>query len=419
MFLALRTRLTFQDPWKESSGNSSEEKKPSLNKKGFTAFNSFFGAKKEGHQKPSGPHNGRPSGGPLFSLFSVQSILFGLAVLLFLGAQLFFRVNPGQQAVVLRFGSPHRLLGAGFHIRLPWPFENVLVRSVTQVNRISSEALYRGYAQRTQTMDVMLTGDENLVEAQFTVLWVISDLRKYLFNARNPTETLRSLSESVVRDIVAQTPIARILAEGRSTINEKAHHDLQTLADDYGLGIRIQEVMMGRIDPPQQVIDAYRDVQRARADQERVTNEAEGWAHSYIYNARAEANGIVQQARGERARMEGEAKSQTAPFLAALEAYKRNPQVVHDQLKIAAAQRMLSASQKVILGHKQQKPVFILPAAPTAPMTAQTDPIQTDTLARGEAMPSNPLLRQQFAIQAQAQEAAQQQALYNTEKPGS
>lgn len=289
--------------------------------------------------------------------------MMGLLLLLVAGIlvsnQLFFRVNPGEQAVVLRFGRPQRLSNAGLHLRFPWPFEEVIVKSITQVNRIASDRLFM---RRSDVGHVMLTGDENLVEVQFTVLWAIKDLKNYLFNARQPEATLSSLSESVVRDIVAQTPIASILAEGRSTINQQAHTDLQKLADEYGLGIRIQEVMMGRIDPPEDVIDAYRDVQRARADQERAINDAGAWAYDHVHGKRAVANEITTRAKAESARMAAHAEAKVAPFLAALSEYRLNPRVIRDQLVIDASESVLKGQSKVVLGSETAKsPMFIMP----------------------------------------------------------
>lgn len=377
--------MSDDSPWgKRPTG--SKQKKPQFSGLNGGFFAQFFQQEAANGKGGNGGQSGGQGGGaPGGGVFFLPALILTVALGLFLANSCFYRINPGQQAVILRFGRPDRLVGSGLHMCFPYPIENVIIRSITAVNRISSEVLF---ARRTDRGEhVMLTGDENLVEAHFTVLWVISDLQDYLFNARMPDETLKSLAESVVRDIVAQMPISKILAEGRGAINERAQRELQQLADQYGLGVRIQEVMMGRIDPPDPVLDAYRDVQRARADQERMVNEAEGYRHKYVFDKRAAANRLLQEAKTERAHLVARARERTYPFMQYLEQYRQNPAVMKQQMILAALEEILKNKNTVLLSsNKQKAPVLVMPGAGKPVLSTDTTdgpevPATTDVVA--------------------------------------
>lgn len=288
-----------------------------------------------------------------------------------------YRVQPNEQGVVLRFGKMVRIAQSGLNYHLPYPVERVIIKDVTAVNRIDSGTLLSQVRDGTEE-SLMLTGDENIVEVNFTVLWVIKDIEQYLFNAKSPDETVKSAAESVVREIIAQTPIASALTQGRSDINQKAQVMLQALVDEYKLGIHIQEVLMGKIDPPAAVIDAYRDVQRAKADQERARNEAESYRNSVVPVARGEAQKVIQEASGYRQRVIAIAQGNTNRFTALLTEYLQAPDIIAQRLYIETLGDVLEGVPKIIMDSSQK----VLPYLPLPELKKMKPSATTDT---GEA----------------------------------
>lgn len=310
----------------------------------------------------------RQAGFQSFSRDQGPKFWFMAAALAFLIYALsgFYRVQPNEQGVVLRFGKVVGMSGAGLNWHIPWPIEKVIVRDVTAVNRITSGISLKGVRALMQDTgigkDTMLTGDENLVEVNFTVLWMIDDLRAFLFNnAGDPDDTIKAAAESVVREIVAQTTIDRVLAEGRSFVNKTAQERLQNVLNYYGWGVRIQEVVMGRIDPPNRVIAAYRDVQSARADQERQINDAQAFQKSYIPKKRGESEEMVRAAKGEAAKLVALARQRAEPFLQLLPGWTQNKRVVYDQMRLQAIADLLMSQKKVFLGGGDKGAIPILP----------------------------------------------------------
>ncbi len=204
-----------------------------------------------------------------------------LGILVIWLASGFYRVLPDEVGVVLRFGAYNRTTQPGLNYHLPTPIETVLTPSVTRVNRTeigyrNAEGPGRGQVTRQVPEEaLMLTGDENIVDINFTVFWVIKNAQAYLFNIRDPDATVKSAAESAMREIVGETPIAQALSEGRGKIETDTQRLLQSILDTYGAGIELTQLQLLKVDPPAPVIDAFRDVQRALADRERLRNEAE------------------------------------------------------------------------------------------------------------------------------------------------
>ena len=225
----------------------------------------------------------------------------------------FYRVQTDEQGVVLRFGERVGTTTPGLNYPLPYPIETVETPKVTRVNRVEV-----GFRSAEEAL--MLTGDENIVDINFVVFWIIKDAGDYLFNVREPERSVKAASESVMREIVGQTPIAAALAEGRGQIEDKVKAGVQGILDNYRTGIEITNVQLLKVDPPNQVVDAFRDVQRARADQERLRNEAEAYANDIIPRARGEAERLVQEAEAYKqevvARSEGDAQRFTQVYTA-------------------------------------------------------------------------------------------------------
>ena len=269
----------------------------------------------------------------------------------------FYRVQPEEQGVVLRFGKLDRVTSSGLNYHLPWPIEEVLKPQVTRVNRIEigfRSGTQTGARTTTAVRDVadealMLTGDENIIDINFVVLWKVGDAAQYLFNIRDPENTVKATAESVMREIVGQTPIVEATTEGRRMIETRAREQLQQLMNDYGGGILIDEVQLQKADPPQEVIEAFRDVQRAMADRERAQNEAEGYANDVIPRARGEAERLLQEAQGYRQEVIARATGEAERFKSVLAEYSKAQDVTVRRIYLETMEEVLKGMNKVII----------------------------------------------------------------------
>ena len=254
----------------------------------------------------------------------------------------FYRVQTDEQGVVLRFGERVGTTTPGLNYHLPYPIEAVETPKVTRVNRVE-------VGIRSTEEALMLTGDENIVDINFVVFWIIKDAGDYLFNVREPERSVKAASESVMREIVGQTQIAAALAEGRGEVEDKVKAGLQAILDDYKTGIEITVVQLLKVDPPNQVVDAFRDVQRARADQERLRNEAESYANDIIPRARGEAERLVQEAEAYKqevvARSEGDAQRFTQVYTA----FKAAKDVTTKRIYLETMEEILSKADKYVI----------------------------------------------------------------------
>ena len=281
--------------------------------------------------------------------------LIGLIAVAIWLASGFYRVQPDEQGVVLRFGEAIYTTTPGLHYHWPSPIETALTPKVTRVNRV--DIGFRSVSRRggeLSTQDVteeslMLTGDENIVDINFTVFWLIKDARQYLFNIRAPELTIKMAAESAMREIIGKTPIQPILAEGRRKVEQDTEVLLQRILDDYGSGIQITQLQLQKVDPPGEVVDSFRDVQRARADLERLRNEAEAYRNDIIPRARGEAAKLVQDAEAYKqevvARSQGDAKR----FLAVLNEYKQAKEVTIQRIYIETMEEVMSRTNKIII----------------------------------------------------------------------
>jgi len=320
-------------------------------------------------------------GGPLAVLIAI--VVAG--VIGFLGFTV--RVNTDEVGIVLRFGEYVRQLPPGLHFRLPYPIEEVELPKFTRFNRI--EVGMRGSSDRGVTSSVrdvpeeslMLTGDENIVDIDFVLIWKIDDAPDYLFNIQNPEGTVKDVAESAMREIVGQSDIEPILTAARAETEANVQTLIQRILDGYGAGIRIIQVQLQKVDPPAQVIDAFRDVQAARADQERLRNEAQTYANRVVPEARGESERILQAAQGYRDRVIAEAKGEADRFENVLEEYQKAPDVTRQRIYIETMQDVMSNTDKIIIDEKSGGVVPYLPLselqrrtpAPPAPSTSTQD----------------------------------------------
>jgi membrane protease subunit HflK len=198
---------------------------------------------------------------------------------------------------------------------------------------------------------LMLTGDENIIDINLTVLWVIDakHVQDYLFNIRSPEQTVKSVAEAAVREVVGRTPIASVLAEGRGKVETDTQALIQSVLDSYGAGILIQQVQLQKADPPAEVIDSFRDVQRALTDRDRAKNEAEAYHNDAVPRARGDAEQIVQAAEAYKLQVVAQASGDTQRFLSVLNAYRAAKDVTAERLYIDTMEQVLKKANKVLI----------------------------------------------------------------------
>ncbi|WP_296580878.1 FtsH protease activity modulator HflK [Xanthobacter sp.] len=256
----------------------------------------------------------------------------------------FYRVQPDEQGIVLRFGKWVATEPSGVHYHWPYPVETILLPKTTQINQMVLGSR-DGRRERSQ----MLTGDENIVEVDCVVFWRIRDAGQFLFNVADAEGTLRVSAESALREVIGQNPIQAALSDKRQQIAQQTKVVLQRLLDKYQAGIVITQVQLLRIDPPAAVIDAFNDVQRARADQERARNEAEAYRNDILPRARGEAERIVQEAQAYGEQAVDLAKGEAQSFLAVEAAYERHKDVTLRRLYLEGVDEVLKHSGRVIV----------------------------------------------------------------------
>jgi membrane protease subunit HflK len=266
-----------------------------------------------------------------------------------------FTVQPDESGVVLRFGKYVRLETPGLHLRLPYPIEEVRRPKVTQQQTIEIGMRSTGRAS-AQSSDgsLMLTGDGNVVDVRFVVYWRIKPdkVQDYLFNIQNPEMTVREVAESAMREVVGQSNLQPLLTKERQSTQVAVQKLMQDILDFYGAGIRIDQVQLREVDPPGQVIAAFRDVQAAGQDRERFQKEAQTYADKIVPEAKGEAERITAAAAGYKDQTVAEATGQAARFLKVYEEYRKAPEVTRQRMFLEMQERVLSGTDKIILDSK-------------------------------------------------------------------
>jgi len=294
-------------------------------------------------------------------------------------------VNPDEQGVVLRFGAVTGTAAPGINYHLPWPIESALTPKVTREYQINIG--YRlaggGIAREVREESLSLTGDENIVDINFTIYWQIKNATAFLFNVENlgtgEDLTIRTVAESAMREVVGKNKIESILTADRDAIQDEVRALMQGSLDAYGAGVTVTRVQMQKADPPAQVLAAYRDVQTARTDQDRMRNEAEAYANKIVPEARGKAARVVQQAEGYKQQAIALAEGEAQRFTAIEKQYEKAPEVTRRRIYIDTMQSILAGMNKVILqnpGTPNGTPVLPLPqlqrGAPVPPARRTT-----------------------------------------------
>ena len=338
------------NPWGSGGGPqrpSGRPNPPDLEKV-FNEFKSSLGGKVPGSGAPK------------------RLIILGLIILLGIWAATgFYRVNPQQQGVVLRFGEWIRTTGPGLHYHLPFPIEQVMTPDVTRDNRleIGFRDIAGSSATRRDIIDesLMITGDENIVDIDFVVFWRIADAGAYLFNLAEPDETIKVAAEAVMREIIGQTAIQTALTEGRQSIQVAVRQKLQELLDEYKSGVRVREVQLLAVDPPGDVIDAFNDVQRARQDRDRLKNQAEAFRNDIVPRARGQAAQLIAEAEAYREEVMNRAKGDASRFDQVFSAYQADKAVTRERIYIETIEEVFGNIEKIIIDEDGQSVVPYLP----------------------------------------------------------
>lgn len=308
----------------------------------------------------SGGGSGEPGGKKIFGFIAVA---LGFV---WLGSGIYI-VAPDENGVVLRFGEYVKTVtepGPNYH--LPFPIETVMKPKVTRENIVEvgfrgSRSVGQVFGQQMrqrlrddQIVDVqpeslMLTGDENIVDLDFTVRWRIGIPENYLFKVSNPDDALKSIAESAMREVIGKHPIDDALTENRAMIQEEVRTLIQEVADSYEMGVLVSGVELQQVNPPAPVIEAFRDVQAARADKERAQNEAIGYANDILPRARGEAARILQEAEAYKSARVSEAEGAAARFTSQLKEYRLAKEVTKERLYLETMQDIMKNTQKVVL----------------------------------------------------------------------
>jgi len=306
----------------------------------------------------------------------------------------FYRVQPDELGVVLRFGKFVRVAQPGLNYALPAPIESVLTPRVTRINRIDIGFRGAGETPRAVARDVveeslMLTGDENIIDIDFAVFWRIRDVDQFLFNIRNPEQTVKSAAESTMREVIGKTAIQPALTEARGQIEQEVRRLTQAMVDQYGAGIEIAQVQLMKVDPPAAVIEAVRDVQRANADRERTRNEAESFRNDIIPRARGEAERVVQEAEAFREAQVARATGESQRFTSVLSAYSQAQDVTKLRMYLETIEEVLQRNPVILVDERVQGlvPFLNVPSTPRSAPPPAGSPGQASLPGIGAAAP--------------------------------
>ncbi len=315
-----------------------------------------------------------------------------LAFMFWIASGIYF-VQPDEIGVVLRFGEYVRDARPGANYHLPYPIETVLTPKVTRVNRIDigmrvvEDSRRGGSSMRDLPEEsLMLTGDENIVDVDFSVFWLIKPDKgaaQYLFNIQNPEGTVKAVAESAMREVIGRSEIQPIITGARQNIETAVLELMQKILDRYAAGVQITQVQMQKVAPPQQTIDAFREVQAARIGAESAQNEAQAYANRVVPDARGRSAQIIQAAEAYREQTVQEATGQAARFLKVYEEYAKAPEVTRRRIYLETLERVLGRTDKIIIdsGPNGQGVVPYLPL--TEPSRRATNPPSSATTTGG------------------------------------
>lgn len=358
-----------KSPWDdEPATNKPKDKSANVEdifKKGHDSFAMAFNRLKKSNNDN---YNGNGSG---------KVLIIGVIIAFFMWlATGFYVVDEGEQALVLRFGKYERTANTGLNYHLPSPIEHIIKEKVETLRkeeigfRSNAAGIRNFHSEDNNTQNssnvmqesLMLTGDENIIDINFIVQWKITDLKNYTFNIYNSRETVRSVAESAMREIIGNTTIDNAIAEGRSNIEHEAKILSQNILNSYSSGVQITALKLLRADPPMEVIDAFRDVQTAKTDKEREINRALAFHNEVIPKARGEAAQIISESEAYKREVVEKAKGDVGRFNLIYNQYKIAKDITKKRLYLESMDTILQGMDKVIIDN--QKNTGIIPYLP-------------------------------------------------------
>ncbi len=318
----------------------------------------------------------------------------GILLLLALGFWLgtgFYRVQPGDNAVLLTFGkltSTRAQPGLGYHI--PWPVQTVQTVDVAFDRRVEiggGPSSDQGSGRNAVNSSRMLTGDENIVDVDFVVMWRVGSAEQYLFRIRDPDRSVRKVAESAMREVIGQSDIQDVLTNGRADIEARTKILMQKMLDEYQSGVVVNSVQLLSVNPPPEVIDAFDDVQRARADMAREKNEGETYSNNILPVAQGQAQKIIQDAEAYKAATIAKAKGDAARFTSVYDAYRTAPSVTEKRIYIQTMEDIMKSGRKVLMS--DGKGASIMPYMPLGALPQMMPAAGADTSSgQGAALSS-------------------------------
>ncbi|TCS33293.1 protease FtsH subunit HflK [Paucimonas lemoignei] len=328
-------------------------------------LNRLFGGKRGGG---GGPDGFRPEMRGGMGIFGIAAIA---AVFLWLVSG-FFIVQEGQTAVVMTFGKYSHKTPAGFNWRWPAPIQSHEIVNVSQVR--TAEVGYRGNVRNKQTSEsLMLTDDENIIDIQFAVQYVLSDAEKWIFNNREQEEMVKQVAESALREVVGRNKMDFVLYEDRAKVAIDAKKLMQSILDHYNSGVMITNVATLGVQPPEQVQAAFDDAVKAGQDRERLKNEGQAYANDVIPKARGAASRLLQEAEAYRSRVEETAQGDASRFKQVVAEYQKAPAVTRDRMYIETMQQIFANTGKVMIDAKSGNNLLYLPLDKLIAQTVNQD----------------------------------------------
>lgn len=272
----------------------------------------------------------------------------------------FYTVKPEERSVELTFGQFSSIGEPGLNFA-PWP---VVTAEILPVTRENIEDIGVGGRGNRAEDGLILTGDENIVDIDFQVVWNISDPAKFLFNLANPQETIRAVSESAMREVIGRSDLAPILNRDRGIISTEVRELIQSTLDSYDSGMAIVRLNFDRADPPREVIDAFRDVQAAEQERDTLEKQADAYSNTVVAEARGQAAQLREEAEGYRAQVVNQAEGEASRFVAVLQEYLKAPEVTRQRLYLETIERVMSSVEKVIIDSAAQGGQGVVPYLP-------------------------------------------------------
>ncbi|MDR2401336.1 MAG: FtsH protease activity modulator HflK [Deferribacteraceae bacterium] len=295
--------------------------------------------------------------------FSKAGIVVLVIILIILGKSTFYIVAPSEQAVLKRFGKIVTVVGSGPHFKLPYPIDTVTFAKVTEVHRLSigyieKQPKYNATLERSAEVEyisnepLMLTGDENIVSIDFIVQYQIKDIVQYLYNLQGVTDTIQLAGEASIREIAGKAKIDDLLTIGKEQVQDETRQLIQSILDEYKAGVQIVAVELQDIEPPSEVMNAFRDVASAREDRNRYINEAEAYANQKIPMARAQAATILLEAESYKAVVLSRAEGEASRFTQVYDSYRRTPDITRRRMYLEAMANIVTTSEIFVVDEK-------------------------------------------------------------------